>query len=168
MNFQNKKVTVAGAGISGIAATNLLTGAGAAVTLYDGNASLSEKEVRAQLGAEFRGSIVCGEFTDELRQNTEILVISPGVPVDLPFVTELKANGVPVLGEIELAYLFSKGKLVAITGTNGKTTTTALTGAIMRTCYEKVLVVGNIGTPYTSLVTDTDDTSVTVAEISSF
>ena len=168
MQFQDKKVTVVGAGISGIAAADLLFHAGAAVTLYDGNAALSEQEVRARLCAEFNGSFSFGEFTKELGRNTEILVISPGVPVDLLFVTELKESGVPVIGEIELAYLFSKGKVVAITGTNGKTTTTALTGEIMRTYYENVLVVGNIGTPYTALVHTTDDNAVTVAEISSF
>lgn len=168
MEFQGKKVTVAGAGISGIAAAELLSGAGASVTLYDGNAALTEQEVRARLDTDFNGSFVFGGFTGELLQNTEMLVISPGVPTDLPFVTELKGRGVPVIGEIELAYLFAKGKLVAITGTNGKTTTTALTGAIMRTFYENVLVVGNIGTPYTALVPTTDEKTVTVAEISSF
>lgn len=168
MELQNKKVTVVGAGISGIAAVDLLTGAGAAVTLYDGNKELSETEVRAKLCAEFCGKFVFGEFSEELKKSTEILVMSPGVPVDLPFVEELKEAEVPVIGEIELAYLFSKGKIVAITGTNGKTTTTALTGEIMRTYYENVLVVGNIGTPYTSLVHTTDDKAVTVAEISSF
>lgn len=168
MEFQGKKVTVAGAGISGIAAAELLSGAGASVTLYDGNAALTEQEVRARLDTDFNGSFVFGEFTGELLQNTEMLVISPGVPTDLPFVTELKGRGVPIIGEIELAYLFAKGKLVAITGTNGKTTTTALTGAIMRTFYENVLVVGNIGTPYTALVPTTDEKTVTVAEISSF
>lgn len=168
MEFQGKKVTVAGAGISGIAAAELLSGAGASVTLYDGNAALTEQEVRARLGTDFNGSFVFGGFTGELLQNTEMLVISPGVPTDLPFVTELKERGVPVIGEIELAYWFARGKLVAITGTNGKTTTTALTGAIMRTFYENVLVVGNIGTPYTALVPTTDEKTVTVAEISSF
>lgn len=168
MELQNKKVTVAGAGISGIAAADLLTEAGASVTLYDGNGALQEEEVRARLCREFRGNFVFGEFSESLKRQTELLVISPGIPVDSPFVEELRAAGVPVIGEIELAYLFSKGKIIAITGTNGKTTTTALTGEIMRTYYENVLVVGNIGTPYTSLVRTTQETAVTVAEISSF
>lgn len=168
MELQDRKVTVAGAGISGIAAADLLVREGAVVTLYDGNAALTEQEVRARLGAAFDGSFVFGEFTDELLRNTELLVISPGIPADLPFVTKLKENGVPVIGEIELAYWFSKGKIAAVTGTNGKTTTTALTGEIMRTFYRNVLVVGNIGTPYTELVQTTDEETVTVAEISSF
>ena len=168
MEFQNKKITVAGAGISGIAAAKLLEEAGAVVTLYDANNTLSEAEVREKISADFKGSFCFGEFTEELLCSTEVLVMSPGVPCDLPFVLELKKKNIPVIGEIELAYLFSKGKIVAITGTNGKTTTTALTGEIMKTYYENVLVVGNIGIPYTSLVTTTKENSVTVAEISSF
>lgn len=168
MEFQNKKITVAGAGISGIAAAKLLEEAGAVVTLYDANNTLSEAEVREKISADFKGFFCFGEFTEELLCSTEVLVMSPGVPCDLPFVLELKKKNIPVIGEIELAYLFSKGKIVAITGTNGKTTTTALTGEIMKTYYENVLVVGNIGIPYTSLVTTTKENSVTVAEISSF
>lgn len=168
MDFKNKKITVAGAGISGVAAADLLDEAGAIVTLYDGNKDLKQSDVKARLRAGFGGKLVFGDFTEELSQNTDILVLSPGVPCDLPFVLKLKESGVKVLGEIELAYLFSKGKLVAVTGTNGKTTTTALTGEIMRTYFESVLVVGNIGIPYTSLVKTTRDDSVTVAEISSF
>lgn len=168
MEFQNKKITIAGAGISGIAAANLLDSVGACVTLYDGNAGLSKDEVKAKLKEGYAGSFCFGEFNEELKENTDILVMSPGVPCDLPFVLALKDRGVPVIGEIELAYLFSKGKIVAITGTNGKTTTTALTGEIMKTFYENVLVVGNIGIPYTSLATTTKEDSVTVAEISSF
>ena len=168
MDFKDKKVTVAGAGMSGVAAAELLTNAGAIVTIYDGNASLSPEDVLVRLGTDIRGQFVFGEFTEALSRETELLVISPGIPVDLPFVEELKKKGVPVIGEIELAYLFAKGKLIAVTGTNGKTTTTALTGAIMRTYFEHVLVVGNIGTPYTALVDSTTESSVTVAEISSF
>lgn len=168
MEFKNKKVTVVGAGISGIAAVKLLNGTGADITLYDGNAQLKEAEVRERLGSAFCGKTVFGEFSADLQENTDILVMSPGVPIDLPFVEKLKGAGVPVIGEIELAYLFSKGKIVAITGTNGKTTTTALTGDIMRTFFKHVLVVGNIGIPYTELALTTEDSSVTVAEISSF
>lgn len=168
MKFQDKKVTVAGAGISGIAAAELLTGVGAIVNLYDGNAELTAEEVSARLSTDIGGLFVFGEFTIELQKETEVLVISPGVPLDLPFVEALKEKGVPVIGEIELAYQLAKGKMVAVTGTNGKTTTTALTGAILKTYFEHVLVVGNIGIPYTSLVHTTTETSVTVAEISSF
>ena len=75
---------------------------------------------------------------------------------------------IPIWSEIQLAYHVAKGKLIAITGTNGKTTTTALTGAIMKTFFDEVFVVGNIGIPYTDVALDTTDKSVTVAEVSSF
>jgi UDP-N-acetylmuramoylalanine--D-glutamate ligase len=97
-----------------------------------------------------------------------MVVLSPGVPIDLPIVEEMKAAGVKIWGEIELAYNCGKGRVVAITGTNGKTTTTALTGEIMKNYFESVFVVGNIGTPYTSVVDKMTDDTVTVAEISSF
>ena len=168
MKFQDKCVTIVGVGISGIAAANLLTEENANIVLYDGNADLQAEEVRKGLVPAYKGTFVFGEFTKELIEQTEILVMSPGVPTDLPFVLELEKRGVPVIGEIELAYLFSKGKIVAITGTNGKTTTTALTSHIMKTYYENVFTVGNIGIPYTQMICETTEDSVTVAEISSF
>ena len=96
------------------------------------------------------------------------MVISPGIPVDKPFVEKVKAAGIPVWSEIELAYHYEKGQVVAITGTNGKTTTTTLVGEIMKAYNASTYVVGNIGTPYTELADSTKDDSVTVAEISSF
>lgn len=98
----------------------------------------------------------------------DLAVLSPGVPTDLPFVIKLQDKKIPVWGEIELAYVCGKGRLAAITGTNGKTTTTALTGAIMREYYDSVFVVGNIGLPYTEYALEMKDSSVTVAEVSSF
>ena len=98
----------------------------------------------------------------------DIAVLSPGVPTDLPFVSELQERKVPVWGEIELAYRCGKGRVFAITGTNGKTTTTALVGEIFRTYYDSVFVVGNIGLPYTEYALEMTDDSVTAAEVSSF
>ena len=164
--FQNKKVTVVGSGISGIAAVKLLLHKGAKVTLYDSNAELNKQAVAERIGAEV--TIICGEFTKELEENTELLVLSPGVPTDLPFVLSLKGQGVPVWGEIELAYRIAKGKFIGITGTNGKTTTTALTGEIMKQYFKEVFVVGNIGIPYTELAEEIGENAVTVAELSSF
>lgn len=90
------------------------------------------------------------------------------MPADLPMLEEYRRFSVPIWGEIELAYEFSKGKLIAITGTNGKTTTTALVGEIMNAYFKSVYVVGNIGNPYTDIALDTKEDTVTVAEISSF
>ncbi len=168
MIWKHNELLVIGAGKSGIAACNLLCEEDVHVTLYDGNAELKESELRAKLSPAFSGEIVLGEMTEELIAKTELVIISPGVPTDLPFVMELKTRGVPIWGEVELAYRFSKGKLIAITGTNGKTTTTALTGEIMKQNYDDVFVVGNIGTPYTELANQMTEKSVTVAEMSSF
>lgn len=113
-------------------------------------------------------TILLGKLTDEVLKQTDIMVISPGIPVDSAFVEEVKKAGIPVWSEIELAYYFGKGKIAAITGTNGKTTTTALVGEIVKAWNPKTIVVGNIGIPYTELCDTTDDDSATVAEISSF
>lgn len=168
MNLKNKNVLIIGTGISGIAAADLLSEEGAKVFLYDANAELEEAKIRERLKEGTVCEIILGELADTYYKETELLVLSPGVPTDLPMVERFKDEGVSVWGEIELAYQFSKGKLAAITGTNGKTTTTALTGEIMKTFYKNVFVVGNIGIPYTAMVKETSEDAVTVAEMSSF
>lgn len=168
MNWNQSHILVVGAGKSGIAACRLLAEEPVEVVLYDSNQNLDMGTLKDALGPEFMGRIVTGEMTEELLAWTELLVVSPGVPTDLPFILQLKENHVPVWGEVELAYHFAKGKLIAITGTNGKTTTTALTGEMMRTYFESVFVVGNIGTPYTEMAKQMTKDSVTVAEMSSF
>lgn len=90
----------------------------------------------------------------------ELCIISPGIPLTSPFVAVVDDAKIPILGEIELAYQCSLGKLAAITGTNGKTTTTALTGEILRSHYEETFVVGNIGEPYTSKAMEMTEESV--------
>ena len=109
-----------------------------------------------------------GAFPESLKKETELVVLSPGVPVDLPLVEELRANGATIWGEVELAYHFGKGKIAAITGTNGKTTTTTLVGEIFKSYFPEVFVVGNIGTAYTQEALKMTDNSVTAVEISSF
>ena len=110
------------------------------------------------------GSEMCIRDRDSL----DLVVLSPGVPTDLPLVKSFYEQGLPVWGEVELAYRVGDGEVLAITGTNGKTTTTALLGKIMQDARESVFVVGNIGTPYTSKALEMKQNSVTVAEISSF
>lgn len=168
MNLKGKKVCVIGAGLSGIASAALLDKVGAEPFLYDGNEKLNKEEIRKKLPAGMQIEIETGRLPEEKAKQIELAVISPGVSAELPFVCEWKKNGIPVWGEIELAYRLAKGKIAAITGTNGKTTTTSLVGEIMRSFYEKVFVVGNIGTPYTEAALETEEDSVTVAEISSF
>ena len=168
MDIEGKKFLVVGTGISGIAATELLVKKNLEVLLYDGNEALKEQEIREKSPLLKDVEIVLGELPQEKIKGCHIAVLSPGVPTDIPVVIQMREAGLQIWGEIELAYAFEKGKVLAITGTNGKTTTTSLLGEIMKNYCEKVQVVGNIGIPYTSVVTDTDENSVTVAEISSF
>lgn len=163
-----KKILVFGSGVSGIGAVKLLNQAGAVPTLYDGNAKLTESDVRGRLPENSRVNIVLGEMPETLKKETELVILSPGVPVDLPLVEDMRANGAAIWGEVELAYQFGKGRIAAITGTNGKTTTTSLVGEIFRAYYEEVFVVGNIGNAYTGEVLKMTENSVTAAEISSF
>lgn len=165
---QKEKVLVLGAGISGINAGKLLTEVGRPVILYDGNKEKNETELREQLGNPSDLTIVLGELTDEVLAQVGLCVISPGIPTDADFVMQVRAAGIPVWSEIELAYHYAKGCLIAITGTNGKTTTTALTGKICADYAESVFVVGNIGNAYTKEALKTKEESITVAEVSSF
>ena len=164
----SQKVLVAGSGISGIAAAKLLLAKGGEVVLYDGNDKLDAEKIKKNFDEDAKVSVVLGELKRTDLLGVELSVISPGIPLDAPFVTVWDEAGVPIWSEIQLAYHCAKGKLAAITGTNGKTTTTALTGEIMRSFYDSVFVVGNIGEPYTAHALETEESSVTVAEVSSF
>ncbi|MDO4343424.1 MAG: UDP-N-acetylmuramoyl-L-alanine--D-glutamate ligase [Eubacteriales bacterium] len=167
MDLKNKQVLVFGTGLSGISAAKLLEKAGALPVLFDGNKDLKEEDIRGKLG-QSRAKIFLGELPAETAEQLSLVVLSPGVPTDLPMVNELRSAGLPIWGEIELAWEYARGEVLAVTGTNGKTTTTSLLGAIMEHARESVFVVGNIGIPYTGIAMDTGDNSVTVAEISSF
>ena len=168
MDIMNKKVLVFGSGISGIAASRLLEKKGAKVILYDGNETLDKEKMRQQIGEKTQVEIVLGTFPEEILDRLSLVVMSPGVPTDLPIVKKMRAADIPIWGEIELAYAYGKGDVLAITGTNGKTTTTALLGEIMRSYNPSTYIVGNIGNPYTAVADTLTEDSVTVAEISSF
>lgn len=168
MDLVGKKVLVIGSGLSGIAAVKLLSNEGADIILQDGNENLSKQEIKDKLPKNLAIQIIVGAFPKERIKEIALVVLSPGVPTDLPYIVEMKQAGIPIWGEIELAYQYSKGKMAAITGTNGKTTTTALVGEIMKNYYVSVYVVGNIGIPYTDMVLNTKGSTITVAEMSSF
>ena len=168
MDLTKKKVLVFGTGLSGIAATRLLECVHAEVVLYDGNEKAEAAEVRAKLGENSSAEIVIGELPEAMMATLDLVVLSPGVPTDLPLINEMRTKGLPIWGEVELAYQNSNGDILAITGTNGKTTTTSLLGEIMKYHQKSVYIVGNIGLPYTEVALQTTDASVTVAEISSF
>ncbi len=168
MNLEGKRFLVFGTGISGIAAAELLVSHGFLVILYDGNDKLQTDEIRKKSKLLQKTEIILGTLPKDVILGCDIAVLSPGVPTDLPVVEAMRQAGVEIWGEIELAYVFERGRILAITGTNGKTTTTSLLGAIMEHAVSKAKIVGNIGIPYTGAVADTDKDSVTVAEISSF
>ncbi len=168
MEIAKKKVLVFGLGISGIGAAGLLEEQGAEVLLYDGNEKLKEEEVRNKLEDGSKARIIIGGFPEELLDTLDIVILSPGVPADLPLVNRMREKGILVTGEVELAFESGKGDVLAITGTNGKTTTTALLGEIMKNYRDDVFVVGNIGNPYTAAAGKMSGGSITVAEMSSF
>ena len=170
--MEKEKVLVVGTGKSGIAATQLLLRTGKMPVLFESNAELDKDEILGKLslsGDEKKQvEIVLGDLTEEEKKELSGVVLSPGVPTDTEFVNDLRNRGLLISGEIELAFEQEKGAVLAITGTNGKTTTTTLLGEIMKATGKKTFVVGNIGNPYTLEAEKTDADSVTVAEISSF
>ena len=168
MNVAEKKVLVFGSGISGVGAVKLLEKHGADVVLYDGNVNLDLEKLKNNLGEGCKAEIILGELPEEVMDELDLVVLSPGVPTDLPVVNAMRDKGVAIIGEVELAYQFGKGDVLAITGTNGKTTTTTLLGQIMRDYHGDVFVVGNIGNPYTIAADEMTENSVAVAEMSSF
>ena len=168
MELQGKKVLVFGSGKSGIGASDLLAKVGAFPVIYDGNAETDKDAVVHKTDGTYPVTVYAGKLPKEVQDSLDLVVLSPGVPTDLPLVKSFYEQWLPVWGEVELAYIVGDGEVLAITGTNGKTTTTALLGKIMQDARESVFVVGNIGTPYTSKALEMKPNSVTVAEISSF
>ena len=168
MNLSGKRVLVFGSGKSGIGAADLLGQVGACPLIYDGNAEIDKEAVLHKTEHVKEMEIYAGELPGEVQKSLDLVVLSPGVPTDLPLVKSFYEQGLPVWGEVELAYRIGKGRVLTITGTNGKTTTTALLGKIMSDAEDSVFVVGNIGTPYTSKALEMKENSTTVAEISSF
>ncbi len=168
--LKGKKCLVIGSGISGIGAMTLLHKLGAEIILFDANLELSVLEEKVPEG--ICAKCYSGDFgeADREKEKIEIAVLSPGVPTDIPLVNMLRDSGVKIIGEIELGYMAEQGKVVAITGTNGKTTTTTLVGEIMKAHYgaDKTFVVGNIGNPYTLEAMKTATDTITVGELSSF
>lgn len=172
INIREQGVIVVGTGKSGIGSAVLLEKNGALPVIYDGNEKTDTEAVKAslreKLGHETAAVIHVGVFPKEITDGIELAVLSPGVPVDADFVVYMREQGIHIWGEVELAYHFAKGRVLAITGTNGKTTTTSLVGQIMQEYYESVYIVGNIGNPYTDAAPLMRGDTVSVAEISSF
>ncbi len=167
MDLNGKRVLVVGLGRSGVASAFFLKSRGARVTVSDAK---SEDQLRKEIPALLDHGIAVetGGHGERTFQNQDLIVVSPGVPIDAEPINQARALGQDILGEIELAAEFLQGKIVAITGSNGKTTTTTLTGEILSAGGLKTLVGGNIGTPAISLVPQATPETVAVLEISSF
>lgn len=169
MLYENKKVIVCGMARSGISAAKLLASVGADVTLQDMKPmdvliKLHDIEVYKKAGIK----IFAGANPDDIIDSFDYAVLSPGVPCDLPFIKKAESSGVKVISEVELAYTLTECPVCAITGTNGKTTTTTLTGMLLNKKYKNTAVVGNIGVAYSEKVKSLKADDFVCAEISSF
>jgi len=165
---ENRKLFIAGTGKSGIAAAKMVLEMGGEVLLYNSSQDTNIQEIASQFEQTDRLEIICGELRPVQLRGVHLAIVSPGIPLTADFVTVLDRARIPVIGELELAYQASKGKLAAITGTNGKTTTTALVGEILKKQYSDVHVAGNIGEPFSAEALRTTEESATVVEVSSF
>jgi UDP-N-acetylmuramoylalanine--D-glutamate ligase len=167
MELTNKRVLVVGLGKSGVASALFLKAHGARVTVSD---TKSGDELRNEIPALLDHGITVetGGHGERTFRGQDLIVVSPGVPVDAPMLVQARAMGEAVIGEIELAAQFLPGPIVAITGSNGKTTTTTLTGEILTTGGLPTLVGGNIGTPAISLAERARPETAIVLEVSSF
>jgi UDP-N-acetylmuramoylalanine--D-glutamate ligase len=167
MELTGKRVLVVGLGRSGIASALFLQSRGARVTVSDAK---SEDQLREQIPTLLDAGIAVetGAHGERTFRNQDLIIVSPGVPVDAEPLVQARALGQPVIGEIELAFQFLNGPIVAITGSNGKTTTTTLVGEIIAACGFNTLVGGNIGTAAISLTEKATPETAIVLEVSSF
>jgi UDP-N-acetylmuramoylalanine--D-glutamate ligase len=167
MELKGKKVLVVGLGKSGLAAALFLRRRGALVTVSDvRSAEALAKEIPALIEAGIM--VESGGHGLLTFRRQDLIVVSPGVPLDTPELAQVKHFGLPVIGELELAARFLKGHTLAVTGSNGKTTTTTLLGEILKAGGLPTLVGGNIGLPVVALIDDSTDDTWSVLEVSSF
>lgn len=169
MNLMNKKVLVIGLAVTGVPLVKVLCELGADVIVNDlKSKSDLEDSLRQLTGLDVQYILGKHPESIELLGNLDLVVVSPGVPLDIPFIEELKQKKIEIIGEIELAYRLSNGNIIAITGTNGKTTTTALVGEIFKNASRVTHVVGNIGIAFISKALETKKDDIIVIETSSF
>ncbi len=167
MELKNKRVLVVGAGKSGISAARFLREQGAKVTISDArSAAALAGEIPALMDAGIM--VEAGGHGLLTFRRQDLIVVSPGVPMDTPEVRQVVALGMPVIGELELASRFLRGQVIAVTGSNGKTTTTTLVGEILRRGGMETLVGGNIGLPVIDLIAESRPGTWSVLEVSSF
>ncbi|MBM7855937.1 UDP-N-acetylmuramoylalanine--D-glutamate ligase [Desulfohalotomaculum tongense] len=168
MHLDDKKILVVGAARSGIAAAEFLVGKGAEVTLTDAKPAEELGEKVQKLAGQGVNLALGGQYPDPAAGGYHMVVVSPGVPLTFPPVAQAHRADIPVIGELELAFRFAEAPVVAVTGTNGKTTTTSLVGEIFKNSGINTLVAGNIGLPLISAVENYGEDDVIVVEVSSF
>lgn len=164
--MQGKKVTVVGLARTGVAVANLLTERGCSVTVTDIKSpdELSENVAKLKKGI----NLDLGRHTERFFTEADLIIISPGVRIDNPLLEKARKKRVEIISEIELAFTLTQTPLIAVTGTNGKSTTTTLIGNILKECGKKVVVGGNIGDPLVDEIVKGGDKDFIVAEISTF
>lgn len=163
------KAIVLGAGLSGIAASKLLIKNEVEVLLFDNNPKISVDKIKKSIYGKAKFKLVLENVSENDLKDINLCVISPGFPKTNSIYLKVKKFGIPIISEIELAFLYSSGEVVAITGSNGKTTTVELTGSILKKKYEDLVkVVGNVGTPYSDMVLTEEENTKYVVECSSF
>ncbi|MGH9413240.1 MAG: UDP-N-acetylmuramoyl-L-alanine--D-glutamate ligase, partial [Terriglobales bacterium] len=167
MEIAGQRILVVGMAASGMAAARFLRARGARVVVSELRPAVAVRKEIAEL-LEAGIAVETGGHRERSFLDADLIVTSPGVPADLALLRRARAQATPVMGELELASRFLQGMLIAITGANGKTTTTALTGHILAACGRTVQVGGNIGTPLISLVETSTPDTINVVEASSF
>lgn len=169
MNLKNKRVLVVGLAVTGVPLVKVLCGLGADVIVND---LKEEKNLRDSIDelSNLNVDYVLGKHPQTIDSlgHIDLMVVSPGVSLEIPFIQKIKNRGIEIIGEIELAYRLSKGHIIAITGTNGKTTTTALVGEIFKNAGKNTHIVGNIGIAFICKALETKEDDIVVIEVSSF
>lgn len=168
MNLKNKKVLLVGLAKTGVSTIKHLNRLGAKVVVNDIKDKDKLKDILDELSDLNNVEYILGYHPENV-DDVDITVVSPGVPLDLPFILKLKSKNIEIIGEVELAYRLSQNPIfIGITGTNGKTTTTSLVGEIFKKASKDTYIVGNIGNPVIDTVGIANENSVLVTELSSF
>jgi len=169
MNLKSKNVLVIGLAVTGVPLVKALHELGANIIVNDLKKEEDLKD-SIRLLSSLDVDYILGKHPETIESlgHLDLVVVSPGIPLDIPFINKIRNKGIEVIGEIELAYRLSKGHIVAITGTNGKTTTTALVGEIFKNAGRTTHVVGNIGIAFISKALETKQDDIVVIETSSF
>lgn len=169
VELRNKNVLVIGAGKSGISVMKFLRNKNANVYAFDEKKKEDFRDSQLSKINEFSIEAYFETLPEDVIDKMELIIVSPGVPLTKPYIKRAYENGIEVIGEVELAYRFCRSQnIIAITGTNGKTTTTTLVGEILKKVCKNVIVCGNIGNPFIDYVDDCTEDTIYVIEISSF